>query len=64
MLIARLKTDHTIIWIEHIPRAMRHAADRVLVLHFGRLLLDGAPDEVMANAQFREIYMGLPADAA
>jgi branched-chain amino acid transport system ATP-binding protein len=63
-LIGRLKTDHTIIWIEHIPRTMKHAADRVLVLHFGRLLLDGAPDEVMANAQFREIYMGLPADAA
>jgi branched-chain amino acid transport system ATP-binding protein len=63
-LIARLKADHTIVWIEHIPRAMRDAADRVLVLDFGRLLLDGPPHEVMANAQFREIYMGLPADVA
>jgi branched-chain amino acid transport system ATP-binding protein len=63
-LIVRLKADHTIIWIEHIPRAMKDAADRVLVLHFGRLLLDGPPDEIMANAQFREIYMGLSADVA
>jgi branched-chain amino acid transport system ATP-binding protein len=63
-LIVRLKADHTMIWIEHIPRAMKHAADRVLVLHFGKVLLDGPPDEVMASGQFREIYMGLPADAA
>jgi len=63
-LIVRLKAEHTIIWIEHIPRAMRDAAERVLVLHFGRLLLDGPPDEVMASGQFREMYMGLPADAA
>lgn len=63
-LIVELKTDHTIIWVEHIPRAMKQVADRVVVLHFGRLLLDGPPTEVMASAQFREIYMGLPADAA
>jgi branched-chain amino acid transport system ATP-binding protein len=63
-LIAELKADHTIIWVEHIPRAMRYAADRVVVLHFGKLLLDGQPAEVMASPQFREIYMGLPADAA
>jgi branched-chain amino acid transport system ATP-binding protein len=62
-LIAELKADHTIIWVEHIPRAMRHAADRIVVLHFGKLLLDGHPAEVMASSQFREIYMGLPADA-
>lgn len=63
-LIVELKTDHTMIWVEHIPRAMKDAADRVLVLHFGRLLLDGHPAEVMASTQVREIYMGLPANVA
>lgn len=63
-LIVSLKREHTIIWIEHIPRALKAAADRVLVLHFGKLVLDGDPEEVMSSGAFREIYMGLPAGAA
>jgi branched-chain amino acid transport system ATP-binding protein len=63
-LIAGLKRDHAIIWIEHIPHALRAVADRIMVLHFGRKLLDGDPTEVTASAIVREIYMGLPADAA
>jgi branched-chain amino acid transport system ATP-binding protein len=63
-VIAGLKQDHALIWIEHIPRALKAAADRILVLHFGKLLIDGTPDEVMASAAFREIYMGLPAGVA
>lgn len=63
-LIDGLKADHAIIWIEHIPHALRAVADRMLVLHFGRKLFDGNPAEVMASPLFREIYMGLPADAA
>ena len=35
-LIATLKTTHAIIWIEHIPHALRAVADRIMVLHFGR----------------------------
>lgn len=63
-LIAALKADHAIIWIEHIPHALRAVADRIMVLHFGRKVLDGAPADVMASPMVREIYMGLPADAA
>jgi branched-chain amino acid transport system ATP-binding protein len=63
-LIASLKLNHVIIWIEHIPHALRAVADRIMVLHFGRKLLEGTPEEVMASAVVREIYMGIPADAA
>jgi branched-chain amino acid transport system ATP-binding protein len=63
-LIVELKCNYAIIWIEHIPHALRAVADRVMVLHFGRKVLDGAPAEVMASPIMREIYMGLPADAA
>ena len=63
-LIAALKADHAIIWIEHIPHALRAVADRIMVLHFGRKVLDGAPADVMSSPMVREIYMGLPADAA
>ena len=63
-LIRSLKSDHAIIWIEHIPHALRAVADRMIVLHFGRKLLDGQPGDVLASPLVREIYMGLPADAA
>ena len=63
-LIASLKTAHAIIWIEHIPHALRAVADRIMVLHFGRNVLDGPPAEVMTNALVREIYMGFRADDA
>jgi branched-chain amino acid transport system ATP-binding protein len=63
-LIAGLKSNHAIIWIEHIPHALRAVADRIMILHFGRKLIDGNPAEVTASAIMRDIYMGLPADAA
>ncbi len=48
-LVAALKPNHGIIWIEHIPHALRAIADRVMVLNFGRKVLDGTPAEVMAS---------------
>ncbi len=63
-LIRSLKSEHAIIWIEHIPHALRAVADRMVVLHFGSKLLDGPPDVVLSNLVVREVYMGLPADAA
>ena len=62
--VAGLKQDHAIIWIEHIAHALKSVADRIVVLHFGRKLLDGDPEEVMASAVVKEIYMGLGVDEA
>jgi branched-chain amino acid transport system ATP-binding protein len=36
----------------------------VLVLHFGRKLLEDAPAAAMASPEVQQIYMGMPADAA
>jgi branched-chain amino acid transport system ATP-binding protein len=63
-VIASVKADHAMIWIEHIPHALRAVADRVLVLNFGRKVLEGPPAEVMGSQIVREIYMGLTADDA
>jgi len=63
-VIASVKADHAMIWIEHIPHALRAVADRVLVLNFGRKVLEGPPAEVMRSRIVREIYMGLTADDA
>jgi branched-chain amino acid transport system ATP-binding protein len=49
----------SIIWIEHVLHALTSVVSRLLVLNFGRLIGQGAPDEVMASREVREIYLGL-----
>ena len=61
-LIGTLKTSHAIIWIEHIPHALKPVADRIMVLHFGKNVLEGPPVDVMTSQLVREIYMGFAAD--
>jgi branched-chain amino acid transport system ATP-binding protein len=63
-LIAELKRDHAIIWIEHIAHALKAVSDRILLLHFGKKLLDGPPAEILDSPTVKQIYMGLAADEA
>jgi len=53
----------SIIWIEHIVHALVALVDRLVVLHGGAFIAEGAPDEVIRSPAVREIYMGIPADA-
>ena len=61
-IVKRLKPGRAVLWIEHIPHALKDSADRVLVLHFGAKLIEDAPDVVMADAKVREIYLGIAVD--
>jgi branched-chain amino acid transport system ATP-binding protein len=54
----------SIIWIEHVVHALLEVVDRLLVINFGKLLKEGAPAEVMASREVREVYMGIEADLA
>jgi branched-chain amino acid transport system ATP-binding protein len=49
----------TMIWIEHVVHALLAVADRLLVLNFGATLAQGAPREVMEDADVKRVYMGL-----
>jgi branched-chain amino acid transport system ATP-binding protein len=62
-LIKELKTTLAIIWIEHIPHALAACSDRVMVLHFGKKLMEGTPAGTMASPEVIEIYMGIAAGA-
>ena len=53
-----------LIWIEHIVHALVSVVDELLVLDFGRVILRGAPREVMASPEVRDIYLGLEVEAA
>lgn len=52
----------TIVWIEHIVHALVAVVERLIVLHFGRILADGPPRTVLQDPLVREIYLGLQAD--
>jgi branched-chain amino acid transport system ATP-binding protein len=57
-MIAGLPRDITLLMIEHDMDVALGLADRVTVLHQGRVILEGTPDEVRANAQVRDVYFG------
>ncbi len=55
------KSGVTIVWIEHIVHALLAVVSRLVVLNFGRKIIEGAPRGVMASDEVREIYMGIAA---
>jgi len=48
----------TLLFCEHDMDVVFGTADRVTVMHQGRLLFEGEPDEVRGNADVQEIYLG------
>ncbi|UYO53392.1 ABC transporter ATP-binding protein [Rhodopseudomonas palustris] len=60
-LIARLKTDPSkiILLVEHKMDVVRSLADRIIVLHHGKLVADGKPAEVIASPIVQEAYLGI-----
>ena len=48
----------TLIIIEHKLRALMRLVRRVLVLNFGRLIVEGTPQEIGASPAVREAYLG------
>jgi branched-chain amino acid transport system ATP-binding protein len=59
-LIARLKQDASkiILLVEHKMDVVRSLADRIIVLHNGKLVADGKPAEVIASPVVQEAYLG------
>ncbi|MEJ2024183.1 MAG: ABC transporter ATP-binding protein, partial [Deltaproteobacteria bacterium] len=58
-LIERLQMEGiTLIMIEHRLRELFRVANRVMVLNFGEKVMEGTPEEVMANDKVKEAYFG------
>jgi len=48
----------TVLWIEHVMGAVMQAAERVLVLDQGKVLMEGTPHEVVNDARVIQAYLG------
>ncbi len=64
-LIRALKQDatKTILLVEHKMDVVRELADRIIVLHNGRLVAEGEPEDVIASPIVQEAYLGIAVDA-
>ncbi len=57
-LVAGIPRDVTIIMIEHDMDVALDFAERITVLHFGEVVVEGTRAEVVAHPRTREIYLG------
>ena len=48
----------TVLLVEHHMGLVMSLSDQVVVLNFGRVIADGAPDEVRGNPAVTEAYLG------
>jgi branched-chain amino acid transport system ATP-binding protein len=57
-LIAGIPRDVTIVMIEHDMDVALEFAERITVLHFGRVVIEGTRAEVVEHPRTKEIYLG------
>jgi branched-chain amino acid transport system ATP-binding protein len=48
----------TIVWIEHVIHALRRIASTIAVLHGGAIIVNAAPEAVLADERVRRVYLG------
>lgn len=54
----RDQLNMTIIWVEHVMKAVMSLAERTVVLNFGTVLTEGLPQDVMRHPAVVEAYLG------
>ncbi len=48
----------TIVMIEHVMKAIMNVCDRIIVLHHGKKIADGTPQEIAGSQTVVEVYLG------
>jgi branched-chain amino acid transport system ATP-binding protein len=56
--VANLSQDITVLFIEHDIDFVFRFASRIIVMVDGRILVEGTPEEIAADARVREVYLG------
>ena len=60
LLLKRIHNEYnvTVLWIEHVMKAIMGTAHRIIVLHQGRLIAEGEPKKIANNKEVIEAYLG------
>ncbi len=57
-IIKELKGKHTILVVEHDMAFVREIAEKITVMHLGKLLAEGSITDIETNQAVREAYLG------
>jgi branched-chain amino acid transport system ATP-binding protein len=57
-LVREIAKSATVLLIEHNMPVVMHLADRITVFNAGKILAEGTPEEVRANAEVQDAYLG------
>jgi branched-chain amino acid transport system ATP-binding protein len=58
-LVTRIREEGTTIFmIEHVMKAIMSVCDRIIVLHHGRKIAEGTPQEIATSRRVVEVYLG------
>ena len=62
MQLAReIARDATVLLIEHNMQVVMELADRITVMNAGKILAEGTPEQIRANAEVQRAYLGTEA---
>ncbi len=57
-LLKEIVKERSVIIIEHDMEFVARIANRVTVLHMGKILADGTMEEIQSNEKVKEVYLG------
>jgi len=57
-LVRQLSKKVTIVLIEHDIDFVMSISDSIMVIHYGRKIAEGTPDEIARNAEVQNVYLG------
>ena len=62
-LVREIARDATVLLIEHNMPVVMQLADRITVMNAGKILAEGTPEQIRANADVQHAYLGTPEEA-